>query len=162
MLSIHDFLLSIETSLFHRSLWTGPKMTFPPKKVATVMVMLWFHRGNPAKVCVFPHPICLSPPVSFCTHLKPSSPPSTQRTIAVDEIIGHGVIDMFGKVSRSSVASARRVTQNIVISHDARSDLNGSGSNTSSKLQDVSLRKSTDEVGSVACDVHVSLGTGGK
>jgi len=82
---------------------------------------------------------------------KQTVPPSTQRTIAVDEIIAYDVIDMFGKVSRSSVASARRVTVNIVISHDARFDLIGSGSNTSSKLQDVSLRKSTDEDGSVAC-----------
>lgn len=119
--------------------------------------MLWCHRSIPARVFAIPHPICSSPVVSFCTHLNPSSPPSTQRTIAVDENIAHDVIGMFGKVSRRSVASARRVTVNIVISHDARFDLIGSGSNTSSKLQDVSLRKSTNEVGSVACDVRISL-----
>jgi len=121
------------------------------------MIMLWFHRSILARVFAVPHPICPSPAVSFCTHLSASSLPSTQRTIAIDEIVAHDVIDMFGKISRSSVASARRVTVNIVISHDAGFDLIGSGPNTSSKLQDVSLRKSADEVGSVACDALVSL-----
>lgn len=40
---------------------------------------------------------------------------------------------------------------NIIICHNSRFDM------TSSNLQDVSLRKSTDEVGSVSWDPDVSL-----
>jgi peroxiredoxin family protein len=66
--------------------------------------------------------------------------------------------DMFRKFDHCSVTSATRMSTNEVINNSSSaSTLDVTPCTISSKLYDVSLRKSTDEVGNVTYDLAVGI-----
>lgn len=75
---------------------------------------------------------------------------STERAVAVGKIVAHDVEDVSGKLYHRSESGARRMTMHVKI-HDHSSISLVAAQLAFSMLQDVSLRKSADEIDSVAC-----------